>query len=157
MNGIHNPTDFSVFGIRYVVHDTKKRKKRVVIDIRGFKKITVIIFYPIPLQSNITTAITSCRYISVFDTAGFFHQRLVRLTGRHNFTVASHRGQKQFNVVVMGCKNFPFYVQKKIDVILRVYRDLTRVYVNDIIFFSHILEKHISYLHPVSNYLIHIK
>ena len=69
----------------------RERKKRVVIDIRGFNKITVIDFYHMPLQSNITTAIIGCRYISVFDAAGFFHQWSMRIINRYKFTVVSHR------------------------------------------------------------------
>ena len=66
----------SLFGVRY-------EKKRVVIDIRGFNKITVIDFYPMPLQSDIIAVITGCQYISVLDAAGFLYQWLVRLIDRH--------------------------------------------------------------------------
>ena len=61
----------------------------------------------------------------------------------------SHREQKQFNVIVMKFKNSSFYVQRKIDAFLRIYRVFARVYVNDIVVFSHILKKHISHLHVV--------
>ena len=81
---------------------------------------------------------------------------MVGTCNRHKFTVVSYRGQKQFNVTVMGFKNFPFYVQKKIDVILRVHRQKIRVhrkkirvYVDDIIVFNHTLEEHVSYLHSI--------
>ena len=70
-----------------------ERKKRVVIDIRGFNKITVTNFDFIPLQSEIISANTGCQYISIFDAAVFFHQWLVRLSDRHKFTVVSYRGQ----------------------------------------------------------------
>ena len=63
-----------------------------------------------------------CQFISVFDATGYFHQWLVRVIDRYKFTVVSYRGQEQFNVAVMGFKNFPFYIQEKIDVILRVHR-----------------------------------
>ena len=72
----------------------KKRKRRVVINIRGFNKITVTDFYLMPLQSDIIFAITGYQYISMFDAAGFFHQWLVRVIDRHKFTVVSYRGQK---------------------------------------------------------------
>ena len=121
----------------------RKRKKRIIVD------IPVTDFYFMPLQSDITFAITGCQYISVFDTTGFFHQWLIRVADREIFTVVSYRGQKQFNIAVIGFKNFSFYVQKKIDAILRVYWDFTSVYVNDIIVFNHIVEKHMSHLHSV--------
>ena len=90
----------------------KERKKRVVINIRGFNKITVTNFYPMPLQSDIIFIITGCQYISVFDVTGFFHQWLIRVIDRHEFIVVSHRNQKQFNVAIMGFKNSPPYIQK---------------------------------------------
>ena len=109
-------------GTRCLTHDTKKTKKRVVINIRGFNKITVTDFYFMLLQTNISFSIADCQFISVFDVTGFSHQWLVRVIDRYKFTVLSYRGQKQFNVAVMGFKKIPFYVRKKIDVILRVHR-----------------------------------
>ena len=76
----------------------------------------------------------------MFDAAVFFYQWLVRATDRHKFTVVSHRGQKQFNIVIMGFTNSLPYIQR-IDVILHIHRNIFRVYVNDIIVFDHILEK----------------
>ena len=73
----------------------------------------------------------------------------MRLTNKHKFIVISYREQKQFNVIIMNFKNSSFYVQRKIDVFLRIYRVFVRVYVNDIIMFNHILKKHISHLHIV--------
>ena len=49
----------------------------------------------------------------------------------------------------MGFKNFPFYIQKEIDVILHVHQKEIRVYVDDIIVFNHTLEKHVSHLHSI--------
>lgn len=89
-----------------------ERKGRVVVDIRGLNKIAVTDTYLMPLQSDITSAVAGCQYISVFDAAGFFHQWLVRLADRYKLTVVSHRGQEQFNVVVIGFKNSPAYVQR---------------------------------------------
>ena len=129
--------------------DGPERKGRVVVDIRGLNKIAITDSYPIPLQSDITSSVAGCRFISVFDAAGFFHQWLVRYKDRHKLTVVSHRGQEQFSVAVMGFKNSPPYVQRKIDAILRVYRAFARAYVDDIVVFSQTLEEHIANLHSV--------
>ena len=92
MEFITQPTfhEYAVFVVWRTIRN--ERKKRVVIYIRGFNKITVIDFYFMPLQSDIIVAIIGCQYISVFDAAGFFHQWLVRVIDRHKFTVVSHRG-----------------------------------------------------------------
>ena len=100
-----------------------------------------------PLQTDITFAITGCQFISVFDATGFSHQWLVRVINRYKFTVVSHRGQKQFNVAVMGFKKNPFYIKKKNYFTCSQF--FFRVYVDDVIVSNHTLEKHISYLHSI--------
>ena len=49
----------------------------------------------------------------------------------------------------MRFKNSSSYVQRRIDAILRDFRDFARVYVNDIVVFFNILEKHITHLHSM--------
>ena len=49
-------TQSSLFGGGY----EKNEKKRVVIDIRGFNKITVTNFYFMPLQTDIKFAMAGC-------------------------------------------------------------------------------------------------
>ena len=145
------PHGYPVFVVWRTVQgpDGPERKGRVVVDIRGLNKIAITDSYPMPLQSDITSAVAGCVYISVFDAAGFFHQWLVRLADRHKLTVVSHRGQEQFNVAVMGFKNSPAYVQRKIDTILRAYRAFARAYVDDVVVFSHTLEEHLEHLHTI--------
>ena len=126
-----------------------ERKGRVVVDIRGLNKITVTDSYPLPLQSDITALVAGCRYITVVDAAGFFHQWLVKVSDRGKLTVVSHRGQEQFNVAAMGFKNSPPYVQRQIDGILRPHRDFARAYVDDIVIFSKTLEEHLDHLHII--------
>ena len=46
---------------------------------------------------------------------------------------------------MMGFKKNPFYIQRKIDAILRAYRDFVRVYVNGIIIFNHTFAENISH------------
>ena len=119
------PHGYPVFVVWRTLHKPGEepiRKGRVVVDIRGLNKISESDSYPMPLQTDITSAVSGCQYIIVFDAASFFHQWLVRQEDRHKLTVVSHRGQEQFNVAVMGFKNSPPYVQRKIDGILRDFR-----------------------------------
>lgn len=53
----------------------------------------------------------------------------------------------------MSFKNSPPYVQRKIDSLLRAVRRFARAYVDDIVVFSKTLEKHLAYLHKVSQLL----
>ena len=68
---------------------------------------------------------------------------------RHKLIVVFHKEQKQFNVTIMKFKNFFLYVQRKINNILRVFKDFVRVYVDDIVIFNNTLEKHVAHLHSM--------
>ncbi len=145
------PFGFPVFVVwkTVTVDGQPKRKGRVVVDIRGLNRISQPDSYPLPLQTDITSAVRGCRYISTVDCASFFYQWLVNPADRHKFTVVSHRGQEHFNVAVMGYRNSPPYVQRQMDRILRPYRDFARGYVDDIVVYSRTLEDHLHHLSQV--------
>ena len=147
MTWSNQPTPFSypVFVVWRNMPDGT-RKGRVVIDIRGLNKITESDSYPLPLQSEITSAVAGFPYISVVDAVGWFHQFMVKRRDRHKLTVVSHRGQEQSNVALMGYKGSPPYVQRQTDKLLRPYRDFAKAYVDDMIVFSKTLEEHLQHL-----------
>lgn len=62
---------------------------------------------------------------------------------------ASHRGQEIFNVAVMGYRNSPVYIQRRIDTILRPCRAFARAYVDDIVIFLRSLDEHLTHLRQV--------
>ena len=49
----------------------------------------------------------------------------------------------------MKFKNSSIYVQKKIDIILRVYKTFAKIYVDDIVVFNHILKKHVNHFRQI--------
>ena len=51
-----------------------KRKKYVIINIRGFNKIAIIDLYFMLLQTNVILTVVEDIYISIFDVADFFCQ-----------------------------------------------------------------------------------
>ncbi len=110
-----------------------ERKGRVVVDIRGLNAITQPDVYPLPLQTEIISAVRGCPFITVVDCSAFFYQWRVHPSDRHKLTVVSHRGQESFNVAVMGYNNSPAYVQRQIDRLLRAYRAFAKAYVDDIV------------------------
>lgn len=139
------PYSYPVFVVWRQLPDGS-RKGRVVVDIRGLNKITESDSYPLPLQSDITSAVAGFPYISTVDGNGYFHQFLVRYKDRHKLTVVSHRGQEQYNVALMGYKGSPPYVQRQTDRILRPIRDFAKAYVDDMIAFSKTLSEHLEHL-----------
>ena len=146
---VTQPTKFS-YPCFVVWRDTPAgRKGRVVIDIRGLNKIAETDSYPMPLQSDLISAIAGYRYITIVDARGYFHQFLVKITDRDKLTIVSHRGQERSNVALMGYKGSPPYVQRQTDKMLRPFKDFTKAYVDDIIIFSHTLQEHLTHLRKV--------
>ena len=74
MTWTDQPTPFS-FPVFVVWRDTANGPKgRVVVDIRGLNKVTDSDTYPMPLQTDITSAMAGYSYISTVDAVGWFHQ-----------------------------------------------------------------------------------
>ena len=143
------PHGYPVFVVWKTVRPSGKppeRKGRVVTDIRGLNKKAETDAYPMPLQTDITSAVKDSPFISTMDATSFFHQWPVKTEHRHRITVVSHRGQEQYNVAPMGYKNSPPYVQRQVDGILRPYREFSRAYIDDIVVYSRTLEEHLRHL-----------
>ena len=143
------PTPFS-FPAFVVWRETANGPKgRVVVDIRGLNKVTETDSYPLPLQSDLISAVAGYEYISTVDAVGWFHQFNVQRADREKFTVVSHRGQEQSNVALMGFKGSPPYVQRQTDQLLRPYRQFSRAFMDDIVIFSQTLEEHLLHLRQI--------
>lgn len=156
--------EYSVFVVWRIVHLSEKsllRKNRVVVDIRDLNKISKSDVYLMLLQANITFAMQNCEYISIMNCVNFFHQWSVTRANRHKLTVVSHCDSEQWNVVVMSYKNSFAYVQRQINHLLRNFREFARVYIDNIVMFSHTLDDHIRHLYQVfklfENWNIEIK
>ena len=125
-----------------------ERKGRAVVDVRSLNQISRTDVYPLPLQSDVIAVAQGCKYITVVDCASFFYQWRVHPSDRHKLTVISHRGQEYFNVCVLGYKNSPAYVQRRIDTLLQDY-PWAKAYIDDVVIASHTLEEHIHHLRTI--------
>ena len=52
-------------------------------------------------------------------------------------------------MTIINYKNSSIYVQKQIDRFFRIYQKFVKIYIDDIIIFSRILEKHVTYLRQI--------
>ena len=129
--------------------DLPKWKSCVVVDIQGLNQISQPDSYFLFLQTDITSAVWGCHYISMMDCASFFYQWLVNPADQHKFIIVSHCDQKHFNVAVMGYCNSPPYVQQQMNRILCFFCAFAQEYMNDIIIFSKMLNEHVHHLHQV--------
>lgn len=144
----NSPTPFGspVFVVKREVG--KILKRRPVVDVRGLNSIALTDAYPMPLQSDVTSAVAGCPYISVMDMVAFFYQWPVAREDRHKLTVVSHRGQEFFNVAPMGFKNSPPFVQRQVDKIIREKKlgGFCKAYIDDIVSYSKSLDEHVAHL-----------
>lgn len=93
------PIRSSLFGVLRIYQEKSHfGKGRVVVNIRGLKKISELDANPMPLQTDILASVQGCSYISIMDCASFFHQWPVEKEDRHKLTVLSHRGSEQWNL-----------------------------------------------------------
>ena len=61
----------------------------------------------------------------------------------------SYCNQKQFNIILIKFKKSSLYVQRQIDQLLCFYRQFFRIFINNIMIFSHTLKKHLFYLQQI--------
>lgn len=97
-------------------------------------------------------AVAGVNFVTIVDATSFFYQFLVAERDRDKFTVVSHRGQEHFKVAVMGFKNSPAYVQRRIEIIFRPFREFARPYIDDIVIFSASFEEHMAQLHRIFSF-----
>ena len=129
-----DPTPFSIpVFVIYKTDSQGRRKGRAVVDIRKLNDLILPDSYPLPLQSEIIANVQGCTNLAVLDAASFFYQWLLHPDHCFMFTVVTHRGQKTFQVPIMGYINSVAYVQREIDNILRDVRSWARAYVDEIV------------------------
>lgn len=68
------------------------------------------------------------------------------------FTVIFYQGQEYFKVAVMELKNSLAYVQKKIDIIFRLFQKFAQAYIDDIVIFFTSFEEHVAHLHCIFSF-----
>lgn len=83
-----------------------------MVDICDLNKVALIDVYPMPLQTDITSAVAGCKYITKVDATSFFHQSRVKQEDGYKLPIVSHRGREQYNVALMGFKYAPTYAQR---------------------------------------------
>ena len=143
--------DYFVFVIwRTVIKDEKSvKKKRTMMNIRELNKIIVSDVYFMSIQIDIIAVVADCKYISIIDAMRYFHQWKIKLKNCYKQTIISHKSQKQFNVIVMNLKNSFAYVQRQTNLLFKNMREFAKTFIDDIIIFSRIREKHLKHLKTI--------
>ena len=121
-------------------------KVQTVVNIRKLNKTTKTNIYSMFLQIDIILFCSKCKYISIINEIKYFHQFLIRQSDQKKFIFIFHKNQKIFIVMSFDFKKFFFYVQRQNDIMFKSFHSFCRVYMNDIVIFSKIFEKHFEHL-----------
>ena len=101
--------------------------------------------YPLPLQSDIMSAVKGYKFILIVDVLGFFHQWQVSPDDVLKLTVVLHCGMESFKVAVMEYKNSPLYVQWQMDWLLWLF-PFAWGFIDNIVIFSWTFTEHLQHL-----------
>ena len=144
------PFFFSVFVVWITIFERSdkilKKKDCVMINIQRLNKIVITDNYFMSSQKDIISAVQSCLYLTIINYSSQFFQFWVVKKDQHKFTIISHWGQKEFQVMIMSFKNSPPHTQRIMNDIMRDFQHFACCYVNDIVIFFKTLKKHISHL-----------
>lgn len=113
----HSLFNFSVFVV-WKFDAEGKKKGRAMVDIQKLNDMVLLDSYSLRLQSEIIANVQRYTNLAVLDAALFFYQWLFHLDHCFMFTVVTHRGQKIFQVLIIGYINSVAYIQQEIDNIL---------------------------------------
>ena len=64
---------FVIWRTIYFLERLFERKERVIVNIKNLNKIIELNTYFMSLQTDITTFVVDCSYISIFDVVNFFY------------------------------------------------------------------------------------
>lgn len=76
-----------------------------MVDIQKLNDLVVPDSYPLPLQSEIIANVQGCTHLVVLDAVSFFYQWLWHPDHYFIFTVVTNRGQKTFQIPIIGYIN----------------------------------------------------
>ena len=123
-----------------------QKKGRTVVDLCPLNVVTVLDVYLLPDQDDMMADMIGKKCFMVFDALGFFYQLPVVEEYKDCMVVISLRGLERLNVVLMGFKNLPAFVQRFMDRLFFKYCYFVRVYIDDIVVFSLSFEEYLKYL-----------
>jgi transposase InsO family protein len=127
-----------------------ENKWRMCVDYRALNACSDKDTTPLPRIDDCLRAFGTARYFTKLDLLSGFWQVLVAEEDRHKTAFNTIYGKYEFKVMPFGLTNAPATFQKMMNQILRPYlHKFCVVYLDDIIIYSHTLEKHAEQLSTV--------
>jgi hypothetical protein len=103
----NSPSNSPVILVRKKEDASKKEKWRLVVDFLRLNEVTVGDSYPLPLISDILSALGKARYYTTVDLASGFHQVSLREEDRQKTAFSMPGGHFEFCNMPMGVCSAP--------------------------------------------------
>ena len=121
------------------------------IDYRGLNSVTKLDTFPLPRIDDLLDQLGKSKYFSTLDLASGYWQIRVHRDSKEKTAFITRQGLYQFKVMPFGLTNAPSVFQRLIQRVLMGLNpdhgsDLVGVYIDDVIVFSEMLEKHLQHL-----------
>ena len=122
---------------------SKKEKWRLVVDFRRLNEVTVGDSYPLPLITDILSALGKARYYTTADLASGFYQVPLREVDRQKTAFSTPGGHYEFCNMPMGICSAPATFQRLMNTVLSgLVGTKVLLYLDDLVVWGTTLEEH---------------
>lgn len=135
---------YSVFVV-WTIKD-EIRKKRIIVNIKELNKLIVSNVYSVLSQIKIIFDFLNCFHLSVLNANAFFYQWRIHSQDIYKQTMITHREQETFLISIMSCRNSMIYVQRQMNLLLRIFWNFVKIYIDDIIVWFKSFQDHLRHL-----------
>ena len=139
----NSPWNSPIIFVKKEEDASKKEKWRLVVDFRRLNEVTVGDSYPLPLISDILSALGKARYYTTVDLASGFHQVPLREEDRQKTAFSTPGGHFEFCNMPMGICSAPATFQRLMNTVLSgLVGTKALIYLDDIVIWGATLEEH---------------
>ena len=124
---------------------------RFCVDYRGLNSVTELDQFPLPHINDLLNQLGKSRHFTTLDLVSGYWQIRVDKPSREKTAFITHYGLFEFCVMPFGLTNAPAVFQRLMQKVLSDLktddgRDLTEVYIDDVLIFSETLEEHLQHI-----------
>ena len=146
--GIIRPST-SPWASSIVCADKKDGSVRICVDFRAVNAVTDPDPYQLPLIDEILEMLATAKFISKVDLTKGFHQIPISPSDCSKTAFCTPWGKFEYCFMPFGLRNGPAVFQRLMDNLLHQDKDISQVYIDDIVIFSTTWEEHCSHISTV--------
>lgn len=135
---------------------------RFCVDYRHLNAITVKNRFPLPIIEELLDELVGACWFTSLDLRAGYHQIRMVPSDEHKIAFETHHGHYEFRVMPYGVTGGPSTFQGTMNTVLSpLLRKGGLVFIDDILVYSHTMDKHVALLHQMfsllSQHQMHIK